>query len=389
MNTAVNNSKLRVLHFASVINRYDIIDSVLTRLDRSRFEARALTVVPPGNRTGSYAAGEEYHTRCLHTDFKRSNYRRIFAELRKEIREFRPHILQAHHYDEAVMGALAARLEKIPAYVIGHHYSTHIHVLTRGVKRKVYLQIEKMCNDTADRVVVPTQEVVDLLVKQGNKPEKIVHIPFGVELKMVNAVNEKEIQDLREQYNLKDKYVALVCCRLNKEKGLEYLLKAVPALKNRYSQFRLIIAGTGEHESSLRTLAQELQIEDVTEFIGWRKDAMNWFALSDVVIQPSLAESFCQVLTEALAVEKPVIMTPVGAGPEVIVNGERGGHLVPIGDSAAIGTAISSFIENPETASSLAAAGKKYIAENMTFEQTTQKNEKLYLQIATEKIIVF
>src|SRR5919205_1113387 len=62
--TAQKNGKIRVLHFAGIINRYDIIDSVLTRLDRSRFEVRALTGVPP-RQTGAYTSNEYYLTRGL------------------------------------------------------------------------------------------------------------------------------------------------------------------------------------------------------------------------------------------------------------------------------------------------------------------------------------
>ena len=55
---------IRVLHFAGIINRHDFIDAVLTRLDRSRFEVRALTGVPP-RRVEAYRDGEAYETRCL------------------------------------------------------------------------------------------------------------------------------------------------------------------------------------------------------------------------------------------------------------------------------------------------------------------------------------
>lgn len=378
---------IRVLHFASVINRYDIIDSVLTRLDRSQFEPRALTVVPPANRTGTYSKNEEYQSRCMHTDFKRTNYRHIFSELRKDIKEFRPHILQAHHYDECIMGALVTKIDKIPAYVIGHHYSKVIYVLSKGLRRQAYLKIEKWCNDVADRVVVPSQEVFDLLIEQGNSTEKIIKIPFGVELKMLDTVRTEEISALRESYDLKNKFVALVCSRLNKEKGLEYLFRAVPEIKARYPFFRLVVAGAGGIEDELRTLVHELKIDDIVQFVGWRTDAMNWYALSDVVVQPSLTESFCQSLTEAVALKKPVIMTPVGAAPEVIVNGERGGKLVPIGSSQAIFEALCEFIENPELGRRLGEAGRKYIEDNMTFDKTASQNEELYRQIIKNKNI--
>lgn len=378
---------IRVLHFASVINRYDFIDTVLTGLDKSRFQVSALTVVPPTNRTGSYSENEKYESKCLNIDFTRQNYLKIFRALKDEIRRFRPHILQAHHFDETVMGAVAAKTMKVPAFVIGHQYSDHIYVLTGGVKRQAYLYIEKLCNQYADRIVVPTQEVVDLLLKQGVDENKIVRNPYGTDFGMVEDVSADAVEAIREEFELKGKFIALTCCRLNKEKGLDYLLNAIPQIKAKYPSFQLVMVGTGAYEEELKKIQRELQLEESVKFIGWRKDALNWYSLSDVVIQPSLAESFCQVVTESLALRKPIIVTPVGIAPEVIVNGERGGCLVPIADSEAIANAISSLIENPDQKKRLADVGYEFVKNNFSIEKTAQKYEDLYVRMLEEKKI--
>ncbi|HMQ04640.1 MAG TPA: glycosyltransferase family 4 protein [Pyrinomonadaceae bacterium] len=377
---------IRVLHFASVINRYDFIDTVLTGLDRSRFEVAALTVVPPNNRTGAYSDDERYETQCLDIPFERRNYPMIYRGLRAKIREFRPHILQAHHYDETVLAAFAAKQSGVPAFVIGHQYSDHIYVLTKGLKRKAYLFVERLCNSYADRIVVPTQEVVDLLVSQGVKPEKILKNPYGTDLGMVDDASQVEIDKIRSDFGLNEKFVALTCCRLNKEKGLDHLLQAVPAIKARHPHFKLAMVGTGAYEARLKEICTELNIDDAVVFVGWRKDSYNWYSLADVVIQPSLAESFCQVVTEALAFKKPIVVTPVGIAPEVIISGERGGYLVEIGSSRDIENAVCSLIADAGHRALLGETGFEFVSSILTVEATAERYEELYSDIIETRL---
>ena len=87
---------------------------------------------------------------------------------------------------------------------------------------------------------------------------------------------------------------------------------------------------------------------------------MDWIAAADLVVHPALCESWCQVLFEALGFTKPILMTPVGAAPEVIGNNERG-RLIPPGDSGAIADAIIELMDDRELGRSLAESGRAYI----------------------------
>lgn len=376
---------IRVLHFASVINRYDFIDTVLTGLDKSRFEVAALTVEKPGNRTGPYSDSERYETECLDIPFARKNHPRIFRALREKIKQFRPHIVQAHHFDETVLGAIAAKMAGVPAFVIGHQYSDHIYVLTHGVKRRAYLYIERLCNGYADRIIVPTQEVVDLLLKQGVDRDKILKSPYGTDLAMVDDASIEEVERIRTEFGLRNNFVALTCCRLNKEKGLDHLLNAVPAIKAKHGNFKLVMVGTGPYEARLRELCSELSIENTVVFAGWRVDSYNWYTLADIVIQPSLAESFCQVVTESLAFKKPIVVTPVGIAPEVIVSGERGGYLVEIGNSKQIEDAICKLMGDADHLRFLGTTGYDYVKANLTVEETALRYARMYAEVLEEK----
>jgi glycosyltransferase involved in cell wall biosynthesis len=368
---------IRILHFAGIINRYDIIDTVLTRLDRSKYEVFALTGVSSRQQV-AYSNGEHYETRCLGLSFNRRAYPRMLRELSDEIRRVRPHILQAHHYDENIIASVAVRMSGVPCYIIGRHYSDHIYYLTRGLKRRVFLAGEGFCNRTATRITVPTEGVARLLVeRQGVPARKVAVIPFGLDFDKYRPSSPDAPSRLRREYGLEGKYLALVCCRLNPEKGIEHLLRAVPEISSANKDFRLAIVGSGAHEDELRRQSRELGADDVVRFFGWRDDAQDWIAAADVVVQPSFCESFCQVLFESLAFARPVVMTPVGAAPDAIGDNERG-RLVPPGDSKALAAAICELMSDSELAAGLGRAGREYVYQNMGADITTRRYERFY-----------
>jgi glycosyltransferase involved in cell wall biosynthesis len=225
---------IRILHFAHIINRFDVVDTVLTRLDPSRFEVFALTGLHP-KRGGEFTGAEQaYPTKTLGFDFNRSTYRRMYAALTEEVRRFRPHILHAHHFDESLVAAVVARRAGVPCFVMWRHYSDHIYFLTKGLKQKVYLALENWSNRRADFINVPTRDVEKILVeRQGVPAAKVKVIPFGVDFGRYHTSAPDAPARIREALGLDGKYMILACCRLSPEKGLEHLFGALPEVRRR------------------------------------------------------------------------------------------------------------------------------------------------------------
>jgi glycosyltransferase involved in cell wall biosynthesis len=91
-------------------------------------------------------------------------------------------------------------------------------------------------------------------------------------------------------------------------------------------------------------------------------DSAGVLAAADVVVVPSLWESGPLVLTEAMALGRPVVTTPVGYAPD-LVDGETTGLLVAIGDAGPLGVAIADLLEHPERARAMGDAGQRRVAE--------------------------
>lgn len=378
--------RIRVLHFVHVINRYDFLDNLLVSMDRRRYEVLGVAAMPP-RLPLPYAPEEQYPIRCLNIPLVASNYPRLLLALWRAIRDFRPHIVHAHHYHGNVLASLAAKMADVPAYIVGRHHTDHIYLLTRGVKRAAYLALEAAFNTVADKIVVPIDGDAQLLVRRQHVAKgKVSVIPLGFDLNRCSRSTPDGPATLRRQLGLDGCRVLMACCRLNPEKGLDTLLLAMAAVSRRHPAVRLVIVGSGACEQALRRQSAELGLEHMVQFVGWQDNPIDWLALADIFIQPSRSEAFCQVLLEALGLRKPVIMTPVGAAPEVIGQNERG-RLFPIGDVGGLAAAIEELLANPALAAQLGEAGYRYVRDHLSPNAIARQHEDLYRKVAASVMI--
>jgi glycosyltransferase involved in cell wall biosynthesis len=108
-------------------------------------------------------------------------------------------------------------------------------------------------------------------------------------------------------------------------------------------------------------------------------------AAADVVVQPSLCESYCQTLVEALTLGRAVIMTPVGAAPEIIGADERG-LLVPRSDPTALAAALDRLLGDPALRAALGTAGSEFVRSHLTPAASIRRHESVYVRRCCPRI---
>ncbi len=133
--------------------------------------------------------------------------------------------------------------------------------------------------------------------------------------------------------------------RLERVKGVEYLLEAFRKVLADHPTARLSIAGEGSDRARLEESAADLVAAGSVRFLGWlsREALAEQIAQSSVVVVPSLwPEVFGRVLLDAFVTGRPVIASRVGALPELV--GEDRGLLVEPGDSTALAGALGELL---------------------------------------------
>jgi glycosyltransferase involved in cell wall biosynthesis len=103
-------------------------------------------------------------------------------------------------------------------------------------------------------------------------------------------------------------------------------------------------------------------------------------AASDFFILPSLTEGLPLSVLEAMAQSLPVIVTPVGGVPEIVVHNEHG-LLVPTNDAEQLSRAISRMILEPDLRSRMGAAAHRRVASDFSFEEMARRYESLYYRL--------
>jgi glycosyltransferase involved in cell wall biosynthesis len=148
--------------------------------------------------------------------------------------------------------------------------------------------------------------------------------------------------------------------RLHPQKGLDGLLDAVPLLAARVPDVAVVLVGEGPLEDELRRRITTEGLADRVRLVGPTDDAGAALVAADVVAVPSVWESGPLVVAEAMALGRPVVATPVGFVPELIVDGQTG-RLAPVGDAEALAGALGDVLLAPERAAALGAAGRRRV----------------------------
>lgn len=181
--------------------------------------------------------------------------------------------------------------------------------------------------------------------------------PFGIDLNLFKPQPTKSIFK-------PDDIVIGTVKTLDEKYGIEYLIRAFRLVCDRHPALplKLLIVGGGRLESQLKTLVNELTLQDRTVFTGrvpYDKVPFYHNMLS-VSVSVSNSESFGVAIIEASACGKPVIVSNVGGLPEVVEDGVTG-IVVPPRDPEATADAIEKLVMDDSLKMEMGAAGRERV----------------------------
>lgn len=168
---------------------------------------------------------------------------------------------------------------------------------------------------------------------------------------------------------------------LNPKKDHKHLITGFAKLRKRHNDARLLLFGEGELLKELIDLVDQLGIKDAVEFRG-RVDTdtlATQLPKCHVFCLPSLAEGMSNAALEALASGLPLIMTPVGAANEMIIEGENG-YIVPVKDSNSIYQALKKIYNDADLRKKMGDKSRE-IAQGFNPSSTAKAYAKLYSKV--------
>lgn len=243
---------------------------------------------------------------------------------------------------------------------------------------------EKKLMKRSDALIAVSKYTVDELMKlYGIKKEKIHVIYNGVDTKKFKPRQNKT--ELRKEFSLKeDDKIVLFVGRLYHRKGLETLLRSIPAVLEEFNKIKFVISGKGfkRKEENLRNLAKELHIENYVTFLGYVPDEKlpHLYSASDIFVLPAIYENFPFAILEAQATGLPVISTRVGGIPEFLVD-KKNGFLINPRDPLQLSQKLLALLHNPELAKEMGDCGRGLIKEKFDWNLITAQVIDLYHEL--------
>jgi len=211
--------------------------------------------------------------------------------------------------------------------------------------------------------------------------DRTVHlIPNGVDV--VRFHPSLDGGNIRDRMRIQDKVVVFSLRSHEPRYGLEYLVRAAPIVAGRIDDVVFVIGGDGSLRRYHETLARCLGVADRVIFPGSipREQVPHYYAMSDIVVIPSVQEAFGLSVTEAMACGKPVIGTSVGGIPDQITHG-RNGLLVPPKDTGQLASAIIRLASDPALRRSMGAEGRRIVENRFDIRKRIAAISALYASL--------
>jgi glycosyltransferase involved in cell wall biosynthesis len=191
----------------------------------------------------------------------------------------------------------------------------------------------------------------------------------------------------RERYPALGDKTVLCVGRLERSKGLHYLIPAFARVLSRVPEATLAVVGRGSdgYLQELKLAARSAGVSDKVVFTGRIPQALlpDAYAASAVVVLPSLMEGFGISVLESMASCRPCVATRVGAVPEILRNGETG-LLVKPADPEGLADAMAALLSNPDLCRAMGKKGREVVTRDFSLERMTADTLGVYQRLVAD-----
>lgn len=369
---------IKIIHVISDSNiggagRYLL--TYLANVDRSAFEP--ILVVPTGSRL--IAEAQKLGAKVMMADgmAERSFSLKAVWQLWRIFRREKPQIVHAH---ACLSARLAARLAGgIRVCYTRHSVFPQKKLLTSPLGQRINGVAAKLLSD---RIIAVAEAAKKNLTDTG--------IPSSMAEVIYNGVNPlpvssaEEIAEVKARFGTDGFFTAGILARLEEVKGHAYLIDAFHLLKQRGRKVKLIIAGTGGIEDTLKEKVREQGLEDTVIMAGFVTDVAKLVNILDVQMNASYGtEAASLALMEGMSLGKPTIASDYGGNPELI--GDTNGIVVPQKDADALADAVEKLMDDPSLYQKLSEGAKTAYETRFTAEIMTQQMEDFYKRLVNKR----
>lgn len=243
----------------------------------------------------------------------------------------------------------------VPVLATSHHtYWQQARFVPFQSWKRIFIPFEARTYRMADKIVAVSEDTRDVLVARYHiSSEKVVVIP--------NGVDRQEFHPLEHVERMPGSI--LYVGRVDKRKGLDFLIESMPLVLKRNPRVKLYVGGTGQHLHACKRLVKMHRLERHIEFLGHiPEESLNeWYNRVVCLVVPSRFEGFGLTVVEAMAAGTSVVATKVDGLRTLVRNGVNG-YLVDYGSRDELSSRIASVLEDPEIQRAFSRKGQEMVA---------------------------
>jgi len=296
------------------------------------------------------------------------------GQLRRYIRDANIRIVHAHGYRSDLLGYVATRGFRRPAFVTTHHgwirNNPRQEMMTKLVLR--------LCR-RFDGVEVVSERLLGELPSAIRQTDKVAIVRNAIVLDDYASTGARD--RIRHELGLAgDDLLLGVIGRISIEKGCLEMVEAFAAVAAARPSVHLAFIGEGPLAAQVAERVRAAGLADRVRFLGHQTPIQPFYEALDLLVSPSRTEGISNVILEALATGRAVVATRVGGTPEILEDGISG-LLVPSEDPTALAAAIDRLVCDPALRSRLIEGGRARVARQFGFEVRMRQEEAFYARI--------
>ncbi len=292
---------------------------------------------------------------------------RLGRVIEKIIKKFN---LSLVHFQGGPGGLFVVRRPSVPLIYTVHHtyYQQFKYIPSQRWKRILYLW-EKLSYGKSDYIICDsdsTRRIINRHYAVGKRTCSIV--PIGVDQRCFYPLGLKRIPNS-----------LLFLGRLEKRKGVDFLVRSILAAKKEIDEIRLFIGGKGGLRPEMEAFVKRNGLKGNIIFLGTidDRDLTGWYNKVSLVVIPSIFEGFGLTAIEAMACATPVIVTGVD-GLRDVVKDDVNGLTVPYNDVEALSEKIVMLLRDKDRQRALVRNGRMTVEENYNWDKISQEIINIY-----------
>ncbi len=250
------------------------------------------------------------------------------------------------------MGGVIGRLSAVTARKKGTKvfYTAHGFHFYKGaplINWLIYYNVEKILSFFTDCIITINDEDYSGAKKKFETRKTAVKKinGIGVNLERFTPLSLEEKLQLKKRYGYENNFLIIYVAEFIERKNHRFFITNLKDIIKLIPNVKLLLCGTGELFAEMNNYAQEIGVNKYTDFLGFRTDVSDLYAISDILITTSFQEGLATNVIEGIAAGLPVIATNIRGHYDIVEN-KKNGYLFPVNDKEKFISAIQNLANN-------------------------------------------